>query len=500
MIKEAICVSICADSADEMRRRALDASEHADMIELRLDCLAPDELTDILASLSFPKPVIITRRPVEQGGHWSATREQRIAFWADMHRHAKPDGIRFFFDVELDIVTALHAHGNGYVISFHDFGGVPDAIEILFEEMNGGDAISKIAWKADDIVDTIPFIHLIEAAHETDRWVAPIAMGECGKWTRILGPALGAKLTYASPDTGTETAPGQLSAGDLAETYRVNELDEDVDIYGIIGGDTSYSMSPHLHNAAFRANGVGAVFVPLQMNDVGEFIERMVAPATREVEMNFRGFAVTIPFKTEIMPHLDAIDPAADAIGAANTVKVEDGRLIGFNTDALGFIEPLARIFPNLHDAKVAVLGAGGAARACVQALTSAGCRVSVFARDIAKAGALSEDFGVVIERLGNASYDAFDIVVNTTPLGTKGAHQDETPATQSQLRGVKIAYDLVYNPQETKFIAEAKAAGCETLGGFEMLLAQAALQHKIWTGLDAPVDAMREAALKRLR
>lgn len=499
-MKEAICVSICAESADEMRRRALTASEHADIIELRLDCLAPDELPNALAFLSFAKPVIVTRRPVEQGGHWNASREQRIAFWADMHRHAKPDGIRFFFDVELDIVTALHAHGGGYVISYHDFGGVPDAIEILFEEMNGGDAISKIAWKADDIVDTIPFIQLLAAAHETDRWVAPVAMGECGKWTRILGPALGAKLTYASPEEGTETAPGQMSADDLAEVYHVNELGEDVAVYGIIGGDTSYSMSPHLHNAAFRANGVNAVFVPLQMNDVGIFLEKMVARATREVEINFSGFAVTVPFKTEILRSLDAVDPAADVIGAVNTVKVEDGRLIGFNTDALGFIEPLAKMFPNLHGAKAAVLGAGGAARACVQALTSAGCRVSVFARDVAKAGTLSEDFGVTVERMDAHSYGAFDIVVNTTPLGTKGPHRNETPATQTQLTGVRVAYDLVYNPQETKFIAEAKAARCETLGGFEMLLAQAALQHKIWTGLDAPVDAMRAAALKHLR
>lgn len=499
MIKEAICVSICAETADEMKRRALEAAEVADLIELRLDCLNADELPNILASLSFPKPILITRRPVEQGGHWIATREKRIEFWKDMPRHITPDGIKCFFDIELDISSALHVHGDGFVISHHDFGGVPDAIDILFEEMNGGDSISKIAWKTDDITDTIPFVHLVEAARETNRWVAPIPMGECGKWTRILGPALGAKLTYSSFEAGGETAPGQVTAKDLRDVYRTNELDDDVDICGIIGGNTSYSMSPFMHNAAFMENRMNAVFVPLQMSDIGAFIERMVSPETREVAINFKGFSVTIPFKSEIIEFLDIIDPAAAAIGAVNTVKIENGKLVGYNTDAQGFIEPLAKKIANLRDMKVAVLGAGGAARACIQSLTSAGCRTTVFARDIAKAGALTEDFGVALRRLDKDSYGDFDIVVNTTPLGTKGAHQNESIADASQLSGVKLAYDLVYNPQDTKFLAEAKTAGCETLGGFEMLLAQAALQQKIWTGLDAPIDAMRKAALGRL-
>lgn len=499
MIKETVCVSVCAGTADEMKSRALAAAEYADVVELRLDCLSPDELPDALASLSYPKPILLTRRPVEQGGHWAATREQRIAFWQDMPRHIKPDGIKCFFDIELDISTALHAHGDGFVISFHDFGGVPDAIDILFEEMNGGDAISKIAWKADDITDTIPFIELIEAARETDRWIAPIAMGECGKWTRILGPALGAKLTYASIDTGAETAPGQITAVDMRDVFRVNELREDVAVYGIIGGDTTYSMSPHLHNAAFIAHSANSVFVPLQMDDVGEFMRRMVLPSSREVDINFHGFAVTIPFKTEIMKYLDVLDPAAEAIGAVNTVQIENGVLTGFNTDAHGFITPLATRYGELRNAQVAVLGAGGAARACVQALSSAGCRATVFARDTQKAYQLSEDFGVAVRPLAADSYSDFEIVVNTTPLGTRGSHQHETAAEAAQLRGVKLAYDLVYNPQTTKFLAEAESAGCETLGGFEMLLAQAALQQKIWTGLEAPSDKMRAAALKRL-
>ena len=498
MTKESICVSVCAETAAEMRAQAMSVVPHADVIELRLDCLHPDELADVIADLEYPKPVLLTRRPVEQGGHWNASREQRIRWWAEMHQRIKPDGIGFFFDIELDINAALHAHSQGHVISFHDFAGVPDAIDILFEEMYSGDANVKIAWKADDICETIPAFHLLRTASETDRWLTPVAMGESGKWTRILGPALGARMTYASPGTGAETAPGQISARDMTDLYRVNALSGETAVFGIIGGNTSYSMSPSMHNAVFAELGDDAVFVPLQVGDLEAFMRRMVLPSSREVEINFKGFAVTNPHKTAIIDYLDELDPEAARIGAVNTVKIDGGRLIGYNTDAGGFIAPLRKRLP-LGGSRAAVIGAGGAARACVSALTSEGCGVTVFARDTSKAADLARDFSVELRTLSSASFAGFDVVVNTTPLGTKGDAESETPAVAGDLRGVRLAYDLVYNPQQTRFLREAESVGLMTLGGLEMLVGQAALQQSIWTGRPAPVQVMRDAALARL-
>jgi 3-dehydroquinate dehydratase/shikimate dehydrogenase len=330
-------------------------------------------------------------------------------------------------------------------------------------------------------------------------------MGEAGKWTRILGLAHGAYLTYASLEAGGETAPGQISVRDMTEVFRVKELDENTEVYGIIAGDTSYSMSPYIHNAAFKSTAMNSVFVPLQVGDLDGFITRMVRQETREVELNFFGFSVTNPHKQMIMRSLDDVDDAAAKIGAVNTVKIEDGKLHGYNTDAIGFIRPLHDRFSDLKNAHAAVIGAGGAARACIYSLKNAGADTTVFARDVNKARELADHFEISVEQLKTgdskpvAGFSNFDIVVNATPLGTRGEKMNESPATAEQLRDVKLVYDLIYNPAETRLIHEARRAGAETLGGFDMLLAQAERQFQIWTGAEAPITEMRAAAQRKV-
>ena len=307
-------------------------------------------------------------------------------------------------------------------------------------------------------------------------------------------------MTYASLDAGQETAPGQVSAKDLIEVYRVKELDEQTEIYGIIGGNTSYSMSPFIHNAAFKFHNLNSVFVPLQVQDLDEFLRRMVKQETREIELNFKGFSVTIPHKQSIIKHLDYLDETAKTIGAVNTVKIVDGKLHGYNTDADGFIEPLKTTYGELKDVKVAILGNGGAARACIYALKKENADVTIFARNLAKAETLANEFQVELQELSKTNFNDFDIVVNATPLGTKGILETETPAVAEQIAQVKLVYELVYNPFETKFLQEAKSVFVPTIGGMAMLIAQAMKQSEIWTGKDAPMKEMSQAALKRLQ
>ncbi|MDM7922755.1 MAG: shikimate dehydrogenase [Pyrinomonadaceae bacterium] len=267
----------------------------------------------------------------------------------------------------------------------------------------------------------------------------------------------------------------------------------------MIAGDTSYSMSPYIQNAAFKAAGMDRVFVPLQVNGLGDFIRRMVRANTREIELNFRGFAVTNPHKQAIMEYLDEIDNAAKAIGAVNTVSIEDGRLLGTNTDAAGFIAPLIDLYGDVRGARVDVVGAGGAARACVYALRQHGAEVTVYARDLRKAHSIAHDLGTSLKEIDDTRPFVSDIVVNTTPLGTPGPLEGKTIATTERLKGVQLVYDLTYNPQETLLLKQAKAAGCKTLGGLEMLIAQGARQFEIWTRTKPDVDAMRTAAIARL-
>jgi shikimate dehydrogenase len=309
-------------------------------------------------------------------------------------------------------------------------------------------------------------------------------------------------MTYASTEGTSGTAPGQIPSSDLRDIFRVKDLDKDTGVYGIIAGDTSYSLSPYIHNPAFKQAGINSVFIPLQTDDVGDFLRRMVRRETREVELNFRGFSVTNPHKLAIIEHLDDVDETARAIGAVNTVKIDGEKLRGYNTDAPGFIEPLRAKVGDLRDVRVAVAGAGGAARACVYSLNQEGADVTVLARDPSSASGFSDEFGVRIAQVANdhRALTSFDILVNATPLGTRGANIDETVATADELRHLRLVYDLVYNPSETRLIQEAKAAGVATLGGLEMLVAQAALQFKIWTGKKAPLDVMKAAVTRRLK
>lgn len=496
-----ICVSVCAETADEMIEKIKRAELLADVIEVRFDCLDRSEL-DICGSeisgLKVTRPLLATLRSPDQGGKITLSQSERVGFWR------KPQAKFWAADVEEDVFNTAAGWPNR-IVSSHDFGKVPTDVASIFKRLLSYDnCIVKIAVRADDITDSVPVWKIVENAAATKRPIIPIAMGEAGKWTRILGLAHGVFMTYASLDEGDETADGQITAKDLSEVYRVKELDKDTSVYGVIGDPVSSSLSPYIQNAAFAANKINAVFLPLEVRNLDEFIRRMVAPTTREVELNFAGFSVTMPHKQTIIKHLDEIDAVAAKIGAVNTVKIVNGKLIGYNTDAHGFITPLKARFGDLKNARVAVIGAGGAARACVYALTEEGAEVTVFARNMKKKNVFAEDFNVGVRQFTSVDsskllVDSFDIVVNATPLGMEGELEDESPLTASQLEGVKFVYDVVTRAADTPIVCEAIKVGIPAIGGFEMLIAQGAKQFEIWTGRRAPEHLMRQSVMDRL-
>jgi 3-dehydroquinate dehydratase/shikimate dehydrogenase len=499
-----ICVSVCAETADELIEQIKRAEDLADVIEIRFDCLKKEEFDKLDYRFPHGRNYIYTFRPKEQGGKRNLSMEEREEFWNSGSDFGGGD---FEEDVVENHQYWLY---DPVICSHHDFTGVPDNLFEIYERIkfNGANVdIIKIAGQANDITDTIPIWKVLEKANAENQPIIPIAMGESGKWTRILGLAHGAFMTYAALDSGQETAPGQVSARDLIEVYRAKELDENTEVYGILGNNTSVSMSPYIHNAAFQYHGLNSVFVPLQVHDLDEFIKRMVKPETREIELNFKGFSVTVPHKQAIIKYLDFLEETAKKIGAVNTVKVVDGKLHGYNTDAPGFIEPLQNSYGDLRGARVALLGAGGAARACVYALCTAGADVTIFARDLTKATTPAEDFQVELKELSKTknqkpktNFSDFDILVNATPLGMKGKAEGETPVLAEQLKGLRLVYDLVYVPFQTPLMEEADKAQVSKIGGLAMLIAQAMEQQKIWTGLDAPLKEMSQAALKKLK
>jgi shikimate dehydrogenase len=245
------------------------------------------------------------------------------------------------------------------------------------------------------------------------------------------------------------------------------------------------SLSPRIHNRAFAACGLDAVYVPLQAESLPAFLEARPA-------LGLSGWSVTRPYKVDILKHLDRVDEEASLAGSVNTVVVEEGRLRGLSTDGAGVVEPLARHLP-LAGASVLVLGAGGAARAAAFALRRSGAVVALLARDPDRAAEAGRAIGCEYGALGSAAERPFDAVVNATPLGG-GSLASFSPFPASAFRPGVVAFDMVYEPRETRFLREAREAGATTVNGLEMLLAQAVGQFEAWTGMKAPGDVMRRA------
>ena len=480
-----ICVPVCEKDLSAVRSACERASEWADIVELRLDCLEVNPHSVSLSDLQ--RPVILTFRPSEQGGYCNLSREARMTFWTQAPRG---DGV--WWDLEGDITHELSPDWSHTIVSHHDFSGVPTNLNEIYERLAQTPArILKIAVQAKDILDCIPIFQLINRARNEGREIIAIAMGNAGIATRILGPSRGAFLTYGALDDESATAPGQVNAPKLRSLYHIDKIDSETMICGLVGFPVMHSVSPHIHNAAFASETVNGVYLPFEVVDIHSFLKRMVHPRTRELDWNLRGLSITAPHKETIMDYLDWIEPQAKEIGAVNTVVIENDRLLGYNTDAAGLIEPLLSRLGSLAEKKVAIIGAGGAARAAIWALQQQKASVTVFARNLAKAAQLN----VPSQALASASFNDYDIVINATPLGS-GAHIDQTPATQQQLSGARLVYDLVYNPMETRFLREAREAGCKILGGLEMLVAQASIQFELWTGRKASSSIMHDAAL----
>ena len=243
-----------------------------------------------------------------------------------------------------------------------------------------------------------------------------------------------------------------------------------------------------MHNAAFGAVGFDAVYLPFPAADADDFV-------TFGRALGVRGASVTIPYKVALSDRVDEADAVARRIGAINTIREMDGRWIGGNTDAAAFLRPLRDRVP-LAGTRIAVLGSGGSARAVVAALAGTDARISVHARSRARAEEVAMTASGSVGPLPPEP-GSWDLLVNCTPVGMfpdVGA----TPIEAAALTG-RYVYDLIYNPPTTRLLREAAAAGCQTIGGLEMLVAQAAEQFEWWTGVKPPAGVMREAALKRL-
>lgn len=272
----------------------------------------------------------------------------------------------------------------------------------------------------------------------------------------------------------------------------------------VIGDPIGHTISPAMHNAAFKALNLDYVYVPFRVTreDLKDAVKALHV-------LNIRGFNVTIPHKVDIIPLLDEIDEFAQKIGSVNVVVNDNNTLIGYNTDAHGFLYSLLDQGIELEGQKVIVLGAGGASRSICFALAERGASLTVLNRTPAKAAKfaaeMSETMGMSIQVMAlteehlAAALDTGNILINTTSVGMS-PHADASLVSQNILKPHMTVVDIVYNPYKTKLLYEAEKAGARTISGIDMLIWQGALAFEIWTGKQAPINIMRKEAQRFLK
>jgi 3-dehydroquinate dehydratase/shikimate dehydrogenase len=478
-MKPLLCVTVTAPTMAELRRRR-DEIADADLVELRLDTVSDPDVEGALAGRR--RPVIVTCRPQWEGGHFAGSEEERQRLLAGALAHGAE-----YVDLEwragFHDLIAQHA-GRRIVLSSHDFDMVPiDLVARLHAMHATGAEVVKLAMKFTSLSDCVKLKAVGEAAAPGVGLVL-IGMGDFGLATRVLAGRFGSVWTYAG---GLEEV-GQLRAATLVDDYRFRVVDEATELYGIVGKPVSHSVSPAMHNAAFRASRLNAVYLPLPAVDVADF--EAFARAFK-----LQGASVTVPYKVSLYDRVDEAYSVARRIGAINTIRIRDGRWVGGNTDSSGFLQALHDHVP-LTGLRASILGAGGAARAVAEALASTGAAVTIHARNRAQAE------GVAMMTAASVGVwppppGSWDLLVNCTPIGMHGG-ADDTPVPAEQLTG-RYVYDLVYNPPATRLLRDAAIMGCQTIGGLDMLVAQAHEQFQWWTETRPPAGVMREAALKRL-
>ncbi len=495
-----ICLCLTASSI----REDLDALARyrplVQMAELRVDLLAADERTHAWrAAAACDLPLILTARRSRDGGRFDGPEAERVALLRRLFADSCARGRRFaFVDVEEDVEAPdlegeVRARGSRIVRSRHDPGGVPQDLEAAMRRLRR--APSDLAKGAFHTRGSADLLALFEAAARLDFEHILVGMGPFGFATRILTPRTGSYLTFASAaEADVKGAAGHSDPATLCQLYRYPRLRPDTAIYGVIGNPVMHSRSPHIHNRGFRLCGVDAVYLPFLVDSVPSFLRLAELLA-------IRGVSVTIPHKHEVMAHLAAREQAVSAIGACNTLVRGESGWRGMNTDAAGFLRPLADAGFNRASGRATVIGAGGAARSVVYALRTLGMPVLVLNRTPDRARSLAADFGcewAALDAAGLARIDGFDdLIVQTTSCGMS-PQAEEDPIADRPLRGTEWVYDLVYSPPETALLRRAAACGCRTVRGGRMLIAQAMEQFRAFCGQEypAPEDLEQELGL----
>jgi len=489
-----VCVAVVGEDPSKIIDRAESLVRDNPFLEFRLDYLAnPSAALPKLKHFLDLHPeatVIATCRRVANGGKFKGSAAAQLELLTD----AAAAGFQLV-DIELQSAESLKAgqlaglkDKVGVILSFHDFKATKK-LEDTFADLKQYPAdFYKVVSTATTLHDNVQMMKFLQA-HSAEFEMVALCMGEQGIISRVLGVRAGSIFTFAAATRGEETAPGQVTAGELRDTYRIDMVDAATQVYGVVGDPVSHSLSPIMMNTAFRRETVNAVYLALHAKTLKDLMSCVH-------EIPIRGLSVTLPYKQEIVEALSNSDALTRQVGACNTVvRGQDGKLYGFNTDVAGVVVPLETRLA-LVGAKVLILGAGGAARAAAFGLKNKGAEVFITNRTAEKGQALARQSKAKYLKRADVAKASFDVIINATPVGM-GANK-QSPLEEKELN-TKFLFDLVYIPAETKLVKMAKAKNITVIPGLEMFVQQGARQFEIWTGKPAPVADMAFVVSKAL-
>ncbi|MFH2106747.1 MAG: shikimate dehydrogenase [Candidatus Micrarchaeota archaeon] len=467
-----LCTVIAKQKADDAIQAIKEAAElGADIIELRIDFLSDKgEVKRIISS--SPLPVIATNREGNQSLLTDAIKAG--AKYVDMDMN----------EIDKMVIEVARKVGCKVILSYHNIHEMPSIGKLteIYNKLKASKAdLIKIVPTSNSKIDNATILSMYDGMQNN---LIAFAMGEIGKPTRLKAVEKGARWMYCATDR--KVAPGQYS---LEEARKVIKRR-----YFIIGDPIGHSVSPQMHNSNFSSLGLNSTYEAIKV--AKEDLKKFVADLRNS---NYSGGNVTIPHKIEIRKYVDEIDPLAKEIGSINTVKNFAGKLVGYNTDGYGALLSLEEAIGKVDGKEIAILGAGGAARAIAFTFEKHGAKVTIVNRDAKKAKEITNNIAEY-SKLAEVMR-RIDILINCTPLGMS-PKIDESPVPKEYFKGTNknmVVFDIVYNPLMTKLLKEAKEAGFKVITGEKMLAYQASGSFEIWTGMKADAKTMLEGARTKL-
>lgn len=451
-------------------------------LEIRADLFPTlDEAVAIVEEAAKVKPVLFTVRLKSHGGRFDGDEKTRVRAINDaLDRGAGLVDAEWGSEASRQLAQTANS---SLVVSHHDFNGMISDSELrsLTREAESlRPAAVKVVPTATSPSDSLRMLQWVSSARDDGPRRVGFAMGELGALSRILSVPWGAPFTYAA--FGEAVAPGQISVREMGELYRTHELSAATRIFGVIGNPVGHSLSPHIHNPSLASRGIDAVYLPLALNEFEDF-HRLVEP------LGIDGVSVTIPFKGEACQFASFHDDDSLACGASNTLvrdrtgkDASKSRFAGWNTDVEGVVGPLRRRNIELDGLTAAILGNGGAARGAVRALVQVGVEPTIYYRSEERGAPVAAELGVPSRHLSELSPGSHGMIVNATPLGLKAG--DPSPVPPKVFNSSTIAFDMIYDPPETPFLAAAASGGADLrIAGREMLICQGIVQFQLFTG-----------------